>query len=136
MFHLFQLGFLSLSLFLSLLISLSSYPLCVCVSLSPHTLSLSHSLLTLSISLFLLALSVSVSLFNLSLVLQMRPNVVIKTHAATGQRSGNVISAVWERSPIHGVVQTEAAVGEDNTDSGDRLSSIKASSFYLLSPKP
>lgn len=33
----------------------------------------------------------------------MRPIVVVKTHAATGQRSpaGNIKSAVWDTSPLH-----------------------------------
>lgn len=58
----------------------------------------------------------------------MRPSVVIKTHAATGQRSGNVISAVWEKSPVHGPVQTEATTIAEETDgSGNQLSSIKVS---------
>ena len=62
----------------------------------------------------------------------MRPSVVIKTHAATGQRTtaGNVISAVWEKSPLHGVVQTEAGL-EEETDSNDQMSSIKVSFFKL-----
>ena len=45
------------------------------------------------------------SFFTLCFVFQspLRPNVIIKTHAATGQRSaaGNVISAVWDTSSIH-----------------------------------
>jgi hypothetical protein len=58
----------------------------------------------------------------------MRPSVVIKTHAATGQRTtaGNVISAVWERSPVHGGVQPEQpALGEEGTDSDQQMSTVK-----------
>ncbi len=36
-----------------------------------------------------------------------RPSVVIKTHAATGQRTGNVISAVWQAP----VIEAQAQVG-------------------------
>ena len=70
-------------------------------------------------------------MFPLSLsLLQMRPSVVIKTHAATGQRTtaGNVISAVWEKSPVHGVAQSEARLEEaEDTDSNNQLSSVNVS---------
>ena len=64
----------------------------------------------------------------------MRPSVVIKTHAATGQRTtaGNVISAVWERSPAHGVVQGEQpALSEEDTDNNSQqMSNAKVSLYY------
>ena len=62
----------------------------------------------------------------------MHPSVVIKTHAATGQRTtpGNVISAVWERSPAHGVVQGEQpALSEEDTDNSQQMSNAKVSLY-------
>ena len=64
----------------------------------------------------------------------MRPSVVIKTLTATGQRTtaGNVISAVWERSPVHGGVQSEqqqSALGAEGTDSDQQMPSIKVLKF-------
>ena len=75
--------------------------------------------------------SLSLSL-SLSLSAQMRPNVVIKTHAATGQRTtaGNVISAVWEKCPVHGVAQPESSlnqVEEVDSDSNKQMSGVKVS---------
>ena len=67
----------------------------------------------------------------------MRPSVVIKTHAATGQRTtaGNVISAVWEKSPVHGAggVQPELpALGEEGTDSGQQMSTVKVTLYLYM----
>ena len=48
----------------------------------------------------------------------MRANVVIKTHAATGQKSpaGNVLSAVWDTSSID-TMATSPSHHVDETDS-------------------
>ena len=65
----------------------------------------------------------------------MRPSVVIKTHAETGQRTtaGNVINAVWERSPVHGGVQPEqqqqSALSAEGTDTDQQMPSVKALKF-------
>ena len=59
----------------------------------------------------------------------VRPVVVIKTHAATGQRStaGNVKSVVWETSPVHAEVKRHTA--EDETDNEGHSSTLMVRSY-------
>lgn len=60
----------------------------------------------------------------------LRPSVVIKTHAATGQRtaSGNILNAVWDTTPIaspshsptHSVPEQHKHTSISETDSSRR----------------
>ncbi len=60
----------------------------------------------------------------------MRPIVVVKTHAATGQRTtaGNVKSVVWDTSPLHGSARDQAT--KEETDDG-HLTTVTVSSHIF-----
>lgn len=70
--------------------------------------------------------SESSSVSDQSNSLTVRPVVVVKTHAATGQRStaGNVKNVVWDTSPLHSLAKGQ--VMQEETDNDGQVSSITA----------